>query len=165
MTGLSDELNRLNTEGWSNRDIERIAKRHGHNLHNSTVSNYLAGRHATPTDRVLAAFAAVFGVDVNSLRTAAGMPGVDSPFDLGADGARLTGPQREAVRTVVRLYVEQNDALADRPVGDGATIHELRPTHEDRDEWAANEGHRNRDEKDAAADRLGEESQDPEDWS
>lgn len=121
MTGLSDELNRLNTEGWSNRDIERIAKRHGHNLHNSTVSNYLAGRHATPTDRVLAAFAAVFGVDVNSLRTAAGMPGVDSPFDLGADGARLTGPQREAVRTVVRLYVEQNDALADRPVADGAT--------------------------------------------
>lgn len=121
MTGLSDELNRLNTEGWSNRDIERIAERHGHKLHNSTVSNYLAGRHAAPTARVLEAFAAVFGVDVNDLRRAAGMPSVGEPLDLGPESGRLTGAQREAVRHVVRVMLEQNDALANRPVPHGAT--------------------------------------------
>ena len=121
MTGLSDELNRLNTEEWSNRDIERIAERHGHKLHNSTVSNYLAGRHAKPTTRVLEAFAAVFGVDVNQLRGAAGLPPSGEPFDLGPDSARLTGAQREAIRTTVRLFVEQNDALANRPQPDGST--------------------------------------------
>ena len=121
MTGLSDELNRLNTEGWSNRDIERIANRHGHKLHNSTVSNYLAGRHAAPTARVLEAFAAVFGVDVNQLRDAAGMPSVGEPLDLGPESGRLTGPQREAIRHVVRVMLEQNDALADRPQPHGST--------------------------------------------
>lgn len=121
MTGLSDELNRLNTEGWSTREIERVAERHGHKLHYSTVSNYMAGRHAAPTARVLEAFAAVFGVDVNRLRRAADMPGVEEPFDLGPDASRLTGPQRELLRTAARLFVEQNDALADRPVRDGAT--------------------------------------------
>lgn len=121
MTGLSDELNRLNVEGWSNRDIERIAERHGHKLHNSTVSNYMGGRHGKPTADKLAAFAAVFGVDVNDLRATAGLPGLAEPFDLGPDASRLTGPQREAVRTVVRLYVEQNDALARDAVEDGPT--------------------------------------------
>ena len=121
MTGLSDELNRLNTEGWSTREIERVAERHGHKLHYSTVSNYMSGRHAAPTGRVLEAFAAVFGVDVNHLRTSAGMPSVGEPLDLGPESSRLTGPQREAIRTTVRLFVEQNDALASHAQRDGAT--------------------------------------------
>lgn len=121
MTGLSDELNRLNTEGWSTREIERVAERHGHKLHYSTVSNYMAGRHATPTGRVLEAFAAVFGVSVNSLRASADMPSIGEPFDLGPESARLTGAQREAVRHVVRVMLEQDDAVADPAVPDGST--------------------------------------------
>ena len=121
MTGLSDELNRLNTEGWSTREIERVAERHGHKLHYSTVSNYMAGRHAAPTGRVLEAFAAVFGVSVNSLRASADMPSIGEPFDLGPESARLTGPQREAVRHVVRVMLDQDDQLADRAVPNGAT--------------------------------------------
>src|SRR5690606_11684614 len=101
----------------------------GHKLHNSTVSNYLAGRHSKPTDRVLEAFAAVFGVDVNRLRRAAGLPGSGEAFELPPEASRLTGPQRELIRTAVRLFVEQNDALADRAQRDGSTarVSPLRP--------------------------------------
>lgn len=155
MTGLSDELNRLNTEGWSTRDIERIAERHGHKLHYSTVSNYMGGRHAKPSPRVLDAFAAVFGVDVNQLRNVADLPSTGTHFDLGPDASRLTGPQRDVIRTTVRLFVEQNDALADRPVADGAT-----PTKGDY-ALAGHTGHSKLERLDAEADRRGEESQDP----
>lgn len=167
MSGLSDLLQRLNTEGWSSRRIEREAARHGHQLSNATAAKYIRGDHPSkPGADTLQALADVFSADVGQLREAAGLPGMGEPFDLGPDASRLTGSQREVLRTTARLFIEQNDALADRAVGDGATIRELRPAaREDRDEWAANEGHRNRDEKDAAADRLGEESQDPEDWA
>lgn len=88
----------------------------------------IAGRGDHP-DRpgadTLQALADVFRVDVDQLRAAAGLPGAGQPFDLGADAARLTGPQREAIRTTVRLFVEQNDALADRTVRDGATTRHL----------------------------------------
>lgn len=156
MTGLSDELNRLNTEGWSTRDIERIAERHGHKLHYSTVSNYMGGRHAAPTGRVLEAFASVFGVDVNILRKAANLPSVGEPLDLGPESGRLTGPQREAIRHVVRVMLEQNDALADRSVSDGATTLP-------KEYWklAASKGPRRMEDQDRRAAAAGEESQDP----
>lgn len=155
MSGLSDYLNSLNRDGWSTRRISEEAGKHGHKLSNATASRYLSGKHGDPSQEVIEAFAAVFSVDPTRLRAMAGLPGLGLPFDLGPDASRLTGPQREAVRTVVRLYVEQNDALADRPVRDGATT-----TPEDIYGLAAlkrpSEGKRLKREADA----LGEESQD-----
>lgn len=122
MSGLSDLLQRLNTEGWSSRRIERETEKHGRKISYASVSRYLNGTHPqNPDAATLQALADVFGVHVNELRDALGRPGVGEPFDLGEDGARLTGPQREAIRTTVRLFVEQNDALADHAQQDGAT--------------------------------------------
>ena len=122
MSGLSDLLQHLNTEGWSSRRIERETEKHGRKISYATVSRYLNGTHPrNPDAGTLQALADAFGVHVNELRNALGRPGVGEPFDLGEDGARLTGPQREAIRTTVRLFVEQNDALADRSQPDGAT--------------------------------------------
>lgn len=122
MSGLSDLLQHLNTEGWSSRRIEREAASHGHQLSNATAAKYIRGDHPDrPGAETLQAFADVFSVSVERLRVAAGLPGLGQPFELGADAARLTGPQREAIRTTVRLFIEANDAVADRPVRDGAT--------------------------------------------
>ncbi|MEU2418829.1 helix-turn-helix transcriptional regulator [Brachybacterium paraconglomeratum] len=165
MSGLSDLLQHLNTEGWSSRRIERETEKHGRKISYATVSRYLNGTHPrNPDAGTLQALADAFGVHVNELRNALGRPGVGEPFDLGEDGARLTGPQREAIRTTVRLFVEQNDALADRPQPDGATIRELRPRpwYEEED-VAADTGVRELDVEDAEAAGRGEESQDPDD--
>lgn len=121
MSGLSDYLNSLNRDGWSTRRISEEAEKRGHKLSNASASRYLSGKHGAPGQDVIEAFAAVFHVDPAKVRDAAGLPGLGQPFELGADAARLTGPQREAIRTTVRLFVEQNDQLADRPVADGAT--------------------------------------------
>lgn len=122
MSGLSDLLQRLNTEHWSSRRIEREAAKHGHQLSNATAAKYIRGDHPDrPGADTLQAFADVFSTDVDRLRTAAGLPGLGQPFELGADAARLTGPQREAIRTTVRLFIEANDAVADPAVPDGTT--------------------------------------------
>ncbi|MFC0673500.1 hypothetical protein [Brachybacterium hainanense] len=162
MSGLSDLLQRLNTEGWSSRRIEREAERHGYRLSNATVARYLRGAHPPmPATETLQAFADVFRVDVNRLAAAAGQPSIGEPFDLGPESARLTGPQREAVRHVVRVMLDQNEALdtgvEDRAQPDGATRRsDLR--------LAAYRGTSKLEAMDAAADRAGEESQDPEDY-
>lgn len=122
MSGLSDLLQHLNTEGWSSRRIEREAAKHGHQLSNATAAKYIRGNHPDrPGADTLQALADVFSTSVDQLREAAGLPGLGQPFELGADAARLTGPQREAIRTTVRLFIEQNDQLADRAVPHGAT--------------------------------------------
>lgn len=122
MSGLSDLLQHLNTEGWSSRRIEREAAKHGHQLSNATAAKYIRGDHPDrPGADTLQAFADVFSTDVDRLRAAAGLPGLGQPFDLGPESSRLTGPQREAIRTTVRLFVEQNDALASHALPDGAT--------------------------------------------
>lgn len=128
MSGLSDLLQHLNSEGWSSRRIERETEKHGRKISYATVSRYLNGTHPkNPDPETLEAFAKVFGADVNTLRSALGRPGVGEPFDLGPESARLTGPQREAVRHVVRVMLEQNDALADQPLPDGATTRPSEP--------------------------------------
>ena len=144
MSGLSDLLQRLNTEGWSSRRIERETEKHGRKISYASVSRYLNGTHPqNPDAATLQALADVFGVHVNELRNALGRPGVGEPFDLGEDGARLTGPQREAIRTTVRLFVEQNDALADRSQPDGSTTGPIDPSL-GRSDAGANAYHRQR---------------------
>lgn len=122
MSGLSDLLQRLNTEAWSSRRIERETEKHGRKISYATVSRYLNGTHPqNPDAATLQALADAFKVDVNKLRKALGRPGIGEPFELGPEASRLTEPQREAVRLIVEQLVKANDAVADRPVSDGAT--------------------------------------------
>ena len=156
MSGLSDYVNSLNREGWSLRRISQEAEKHGHKIDHTTVRKYVNGTHGTPSGEALAALAAAFGVDVNTLRRAARRPSVGEPLDLGPESGRLTGPQREAIRHVVRVMLEQNDALADHPVSDGATTYPA-------EHWklAASKGPRRMEDQDRRAAAAGEESQDP----
>lgn len=121
MSGLSDYLNSLNTDGWSLRRIAQEAERHGQQINYTTVRKYINGTHGEPSPEALAALAAAFRVSVNDMRAAARRPSVGEPFDLGPESARLTGPQREAVRHVVRVMLDQDNAVADPAVPDGAT--------------------------------------------
>lgn len=121
MSGLSDYVNSLNREGWSLRRIAQEAERHGHQINYTTVRKYVNGTHGEPSAEALAALAAAFRVNVNDLRAAARRHSVGEPLDLGPESGRLTGPQREAIRTTVRLFIEANDAVADQPQPDGAT--------------------------------------------
>lgn len=128
MSGLSDLLQHLNTEGWSSRRIERETEKHGRKISYATVSRYLNGTHPqNPDAATLQSLADAFGANVNELRRALGRPGVGEPFDLGPDASRLTGEQRELLRTAARLFVEQNDALADSTQPDGATTRSSGP--------------------------------------
>ena len=156
MSGLSDYLNSLNRDGWSTRRISEEAEKRGHKLSNATASRYLSGKHGTPGQDVIEAFAAVFHVSADRVREAAELPGLGQPFELGPEFSRLSGPQREAIRTVARLFLEQNDAVADPPVPDGATT--LPAEH-----WklAASKGPRRMEDQDRRAAAAGEESQDP----
>lgn len=159
VSGLSDYLNSLNRERqWSTRRIEQEARKHGHTISYASASRYLNGSHPQrPSAETLRAFADVFGVDVNEVRKAALRPGVGEPFDLGPESAGLTGPQREALRSVARLFLEQNDALADSAQPDGATKEEFG--------LAAKRGVSRLRQMDADAAAAGEESQDPEDYT
>lgn len=174
MSGLSDYVNSLNREGWSLRRISQEAEKHGHKIDHTTVRKYVNGTHGTPSGEALAALAAAFGVDVNALRRAARRPSVGEPLDLGPESGRLTGSQREAIRHVVRVMLEQNDALADPPVPDGAIpdtggmkrwseAREAVGTSLPAEHWklAASKGPRRMEEADRRAAVAGEESQDP----
>ena len=105
MSQLSDLLNKANRRDWSTRTIEAEARKRGHSVTYSTISKYLSGTHGTPTHSVLAALADVFGLDVNTLREAAGMPGVGEAFVLPDEAARLTPDQRSAILHVVRAML------------------------------------------------------------
>lgn len=108
MSELSDYLNTHRPDGMSLRHIQKEAERRGHKLNFSTAGRYLAGDHRKPSEEVLQAFAAVFSVDVNTLRELANLGPTGEPFELGPEAAALTGPQRDAIRHLVRVFLDTN---------------------------------------------------------
>lgn len=125
MTQLSDLLNELNRNEWSTRKIEDEAAKLGHSLNFTTASRYLTGDHpAKPTAKVLAAFAAVFNVDVNVLREAAGQGPVSDRFELPPEADMLDPDERRAVVNLVRVMARQkgqdNDHQAEQEPGQEA---------------------------------------------
>lgn len=115
MTQLSDLLNSLNRNDWSTRKIEDEATKLGHSLNFTTASRYLAGDHpAKPTAKVLAAFAAVFNVDVNRLREAAGQGRVSERFELPPEADMLDPDERRAVVNLVRVMARKKGQEHDR---------------------------------------------------
>ena len=125
MTQLSDLLNELNRNEWSTRKIEDEAAKLGHSLNFTTASRYLTGDHpAKPTAKVLAAFAAVFNVNVNVLREAAGQGPVSDRFELPPEADMLDPDERRAVVNLVRVMArkkgQDNDHQAEQEPGQEA---------------------------------------------
>lgn len=108
MSELSDYLNAHRPDGMSLRHIQKEAERRGYKLNFSTAGRYLAGDHRKPSEEVLQAFAAVFSVDVNTLRELSNLGPTGEPFELGPEAAALTGPQRDAIRHLVRVFLDTN---------------------------------------------------------
>lgn len=125
MSELSDYLNAHRPGGMSLRDIQREAERRGHKLNFSTAGRYLAGDHRTPSEEVLKAFAAVFSVNYQTLRNLSELGPTGDPFDLGPEAAALTGPQRDVIRRLVKVFLDDN--MANRPLPHGTTT----PTQSD----------------------------------
>ncbi|MCT2357035.1 hypothetical protein M3G54_01485 [Brevibacterium casei] len=115
MTALSDLLNRLNVQDWSTREIERRSEKAGLKVSNGAVGKYLNGTHPSePSDRVLRAFAAVFGTDVNKIRKAAGQAPTADRFELPPEADTLNPDERRAITELVRVMARQKKA------GDGS---------------------------------------------
>lgn len=112
MSELSKILNEANINNWSLRDIEKQANKHGHKLNYSTAGKYLSGRHGEPTAEVLQAFADIFRLDVNDLRAASSLPSIGEPFILPAEAAQLTPAEREAIRNIIRVMIEEKRKAA-----------------------------------------------------
>lgn len=111
MTALSDLLNRLNTQEWSTREIERRSDKAGMKVSNGAIGKYLNGTHPSePSDRVLRAFAAVFGTDVNKIRKAAGQAPTADRFELPPEADTLTSDERRAITELVRVMARQKKA-------------------------------------------------------
>lgn len=108
MSELSNYLSSLNKDGWSLRRIAAEAKKHGHAIDHTTVRKYINGEHGVPSAKVLAALADAFSVDVNTLRELANLGPTGEPFELGPEAAALTGPQRDAIRHLVRVFLDTN---------------------------------------------------------
>lgn len=148
MSELSDYLNAHRPDGMSLRHIQKEAERRGHKLNFSTAGRYLAGDHRKPSEEVLQAFAAVFSVDVNALRELSNLGPTGEPFELGPEAAALTGPQRDAIRHLVRVFLDTNqhhhattetprpqqadyDLAAHEAPNQGATMRDALDTHQE----------------------------------
>lgn len=111
MTALSELLRSLNRRDLSTRQIEAEAEKRGHRLNFATASRYLRGDHpAKPSAQVLAAFAAVFGTDVNRIREAAGQAAIADRFELPPEADMLNPDERRAVADLVRVMARQKKA-------------------------------------------------------
>lgn len=191
MTALSDLLNRLNVQDWSTREIERRSEKAGLKVSNGAVGKYLNGTHPSePSDRVLRAFAAVFGTDVNKIRKAAGQAPTADRFELPPEADTLNPDERRAITELVRVMARQKrvgDGDADRAATPMSDAGGTPATEEERlatDFVASKRRQRSKlrplpDLETMAADESGEtelqrldresadrdhESQDPEDW-
>ena len=151
MSELSDYLNTHRPDGMSLRHIQKEAERRGHKLNFSTAGRYLAGDHRKPSEEVLQAFAAVFSVDVNILRELSNLGPTGEPFELGPEAAALTGPPRDAIRHLVRVFLDTNQHHH-------TTTETPRPTQSDfalAAHEAPNQGAAVRDQLDREAEALG----------
>lgn len=101
--------------GAKGRGIAREAERIGVTMTHTTFDNLLTGRYKSrPGRETLEALAALSGCTLEQVYTAAGEPLPMSPLrdDLPPDADLLTGTQRRVVIDTIRLFAQQNKALA-----------------------------------------------------
>lgn len=110
MTPLSDLLNEVN-HGLSARELARRAQKVGASLSHDTAAKYLRGKHGTPDEPTLAAFAQILPVSLARLRRAAGLPSDRTdPYVPPVEASRLSLRQRRAVDEVIRSMLESKQA-------------------------------------------------------
>lgn len=115
MAALSELLSEANAHGWSTGELARRAEKNGHSLAQPTVSKYKGGRHRRPAEAVLTAFSDVLDIQIDELRTAAGVPaGTGSPWTSPSETNRLDTRQRPALKELIRSMVASGTSGEDR---------------------------------------------------
>jgi transcriptional regulator with XRE-family HTH domain len=89
-----------------------LARRNGADLSHTLISQIINGEYANraPDQRVLDGLAKALEVPLETVESAAGAPPSYGPFKLPDDAARLTPAQRKAVRHVVQVMIDSNEA-------------------------------------------------------
>lgn len=89
-----------------------LAKRNGADLSHTLISQIVNGEYANkaPAHRVLEGLSKALEVPLPQIEDAAGAPPSYGPFELPDDAARLTPAQRKAVKHVVQVLVDSNEA-------------------------------------------------------
>lgn len=105
--------------------IDKIAARAraaGHPTDRATIAKYLSGTAAkTPTERVVLALAAGFGLSPQQIREAAGVPaGELGPWRPPAEAGRLSQEQRDALNMLIRAIVRGGRSAGE--TGAGPTV-------------------------------------------
>lgn len=105
----------LRNGGVRGRGLGRIAEKRGLTLSYTTVDKILDGTYkSTPTRKTLEALAELSSYSLEQVYRAAKLPVPLRPLrdDLPADADLLDGPQRRVVLDTIRLFAQQNKALA-----------------------------------------------------
>lgn len=109
---INDALDRMGVGGLSSRDLsERVRGE----ISKDSIARYRRGEHGTPSEPVLIAFAELTGLDVETLRQAAGVSDDGGgEWTPPAEAVRLTRRQRLALDELIRAMVatpnERDDA-------------------------------------------------------
>ncbi|MFI8595896.1 helix-turn-helix domain-containing protein [Rothia koreensis] len=108
MTHLSETLHSANRRDLSSRRISELAARKGHDVHYTTISRYLSGKHPVPPRYdVLEAFAVALSVPVSELAEAAQVAPRLSKFELPDEADALDEQERQAVVNLVRVMASK----------------------------------------------------------
>jgi hypothetical protein len=102
-------------------ELERIAEKHGHRLHVTTINAIRAGSYPhKPTKATIEALAFLAGVPARVVFEAAGLPTPGPPLikDLPEDADNLDSVGRELVRKLVRVLLDRQYAAQRFPSAD-----------------------------------------------
>lgn len=114
MSHLSDVLRDLNTREYSSRKIAELAEREGHDVHYTTISRYLGGKHPIPPRyEVLAAFASALRVPIEQLTTAGNVAPRTERFELPDEADALDEQERQAVVNLVKVMAARKRPQAE----------------------------------------------------
>lgn len=98
------------------RDLEEKAERRGRKISRQTWNDLLNGKYnRKPGDDLLRNLAALSGVPLNDVRSAAGVPMPGSPFadDLPEDADYIQGNARKILIDAIRLFAQQGRRTAE----------------------------------------------------
>lgn len=105
MSALSDRLTRARGDRGVREIGRSVAKKY--DVGESTVIPYFSGKHGAPQDRVLVALANELSLDIEELRTLAGLPaGERDPYVPPPVANLLSRRQRDAIDELIRSFVD-----------------------------------------------------------
>lgn len=99
----------MTEKNLSSRDVEALTDRHGHRVSYSAVAKIRKGQLASPKRETLGALAVALSIPTRLLEQAADLKELGTPFLLPDYARRLSGPEREAIRNLIRVMAESKD--------------------------------------------------------